>query len=1312
MEAFEPVEAYKCIYVIRVNDKAHRGLLKVGDATVRSDLPVDRLSPNTRPLNEAARERIKSYTGTAGIEYELLHTELAVKSVKNPKTGEMALRAFRDHDVHEVLRNSGIEPRRIGETSGREWYPADLETVEEAIAAVKSSSHNLSGTGVPARTPIVFRPEQDEAIKDTIRQFAKSDHMLWNAKMRFGKTLAALEVVKRMGFRRTIIMTHRPVVDAGWYEDFNKIFGAEDGYVYSSKNTDDRYAVERLLKENRNFVYFASIQDLRGSSKVGGRFDKNGAVFETTWDCVIVDEAHEGTQTTLGDETVRAVAKEGLGRTKVLMLSGTPFNIVGSFGEDEVYTWDYIMEQEAKSEWDKLHFGDSNPYEELPALRILTYDLGDILRNEAYQSGEDLAFNFAEFFRVSPDDDRFVHERDVRSFLSLLTRDDVSSNYPFSREPYRDLFRHSLWMVPGVAAAKALKGLMAENPVFGSGQFEIVNVAGDGDEESTNALSAVKGAIAEAERKGTYTITLSCGKLTTGVTVPEWTAVLMLAGSYATSAANYLQTIFRVQSPCNKDGKVKETAYVFDFAPDRTLKMVSKAVAVSARAGKTSSSDREALGKFLNFCPVIGISGSKMVSYDTARLLQQLKRAYAERVVDNGFDDPCLYSDALLELTDIDVDAFNDLKAKIGEKLTKKQLREITINDQGLTDEQYEEAERLERKPKRELTPEEKERLEKLKEAKDRRRNAIAILTGISIRMPLLIFGADVPYDDDITLDQFVDLVDEDSWAEFMPGGVTKEVFGKFRRFYDEDVFVAAGRRIRNVARYADTLAPTERTKRIAGLFSHFKNPDKETVLTPWNVVNMHMSETIGGWDFWDEDHSEPLDKPRFVNRGPVTHMVIESESSNVLEINSKSGLYPLYVAYSMFRARAGEKIESLSAEKQQAIWAQVVRSSVFVVCKTPMAKTITRRTLIGYKDWRINAHHFDDLVNTMKNKPKQFTSKVTKGSWWKVEAQDMRFSAVVGNPPYQMDDGGHGSSASPVYQYFVETAIGLNPSYVSMITPSRWFAGGKGLDDFRKRMLSDHRLSAITDFPKLYQPFPAVKIRGGISYFLWDRSHDGPCTIRTIEDGKQTGDSATRYLDAYDVLIRRNEAVSILDKVRALEEPTLDGRISSAKPFGWRTYYHGESSSKNMSNPVKLYGSQRISWVEKDSIPLNTPWVDEWKVLTTEAQGTSSAIETKFLSKPIIAGPGTACTETYIVDGRFNTEDEARNYASYLRTRFVRFLVSLRKPTQHTTRDVFAFVPDVSYDHPWTDAMLYKKYGLTKEEIAFVESQVAEQIV
>ena len=618
------------------------------------------------------------------------------------------------------------------------------------------------------QSPIIFRPEQQDAIAKTKKQFKKSNEMLWFAKMRFGKTLSALQVIREHNFKRTLILTHRPVVDAGWFEDFGKIFFDKPNYNYGSKNKGGEFLSleKRSKKEDINYIYFASIQDLRGSELVGGNFDKNDELFSTPWDFIIVDEAHEGTQTELGKNVLNGLKEE---KTKILHLSGTPFNLIDDYKEEEIYTWDYVMEQKAKAEWDTIHLGDPNPYASLPKMNIFTYDLGKLINDYI---DEDVAFNFKEFFRVD-ETDEFIHKKDVQKFLNLICKGNSDSNYPFATQEYRDNFRHSLWMVPGVKEARVLSTLLKSHPVFS--QFEIVNVAGEGDEEENNddALKKVNKAISDKPQE-TYTITLSCGRLTTGVSVKAWTAVFMLSGSHNTSASNYMQTIFRVQTPATINGKVKEECFVFDFAPDRTLKVIAEAAKMSSKAGKTTDQDRKIMGEFLNFCPIISTEGTQMKEYDVNKMLEQLKRVYIERVVNNGFEDSNLYNnDHLMQLEELDLEEFNGLKKIIGSTKAIPKTNEIDLNKQGFTDEEYEKLEAAKKKKKTELTKEEKKLLEERKEKKKNRDTAVSILRGISIRMPLLIYGADIKDEErELTIDNFTDLVDNQSWEEFMPKGV------------------------------------------------------------------------------------------------------------------------------------------------------------------------------------------------------------------------------------------------------------------------------------------------------------------------------------------------------------------------------------------------------------------------------------------------------------------------------------------------------------------------------------------------------------
>ncbi|MBR1621860.1 MAG: Eco57I restriction-modification methylase domain-containing protein, partial [Prevotella sp.] len=675
------------------------------------------------------------------------------------------------------------------------------------------------------------------------------------------------------------------------------------------------------------------------------------------------------------------------------------------------------------------------------------------------------------------------------------------------------------------------------HPVFSN--FSIVNVAGNGDEEeeSKDALEMVNNAIGPDSEK-TYTITLSCGRLTTGVSIKPWTGVFMLSGSFSTSAAQYMQTIFRVQTPYTNHGRMKTQCYAFDFAPDRTLRVLAETAKVSAKAGKATDEDRKILGDFLNFCPIISIEGSQMAPYDVNRMMGQLKKAQIEKVVQCGFEDGALYNDELLKLTDVELSDFNDLKKTIGKTKAMAKTNDIDINRQGFTNEEYKEKERLDKKKKRDLTPEEIARLKELKEKHNQRKDAISILRGISIRMPLLIYGAELNGEEEITIDNFSSIIDDQSWEEFMPKGVDKNKFERFKKYYEPDVFREAGKRIREMACAADKFTIEERIERIASIFNTFRNPDKETVLTPWRVVNMHMSDCLGGYCFYDSDFNQMLHTPRYVDKGKVTADIFRPES-HILEINSKSGLYPLYVAYNVYRARieaAKQKYGDVSHGFAMSLWDATIEENILVVCKTPMAKSITKRTLAGFRNTRVNAQYYKDLIKNISEKPTVVVNTLKDGKhFWKINNEEnMKLDAIVGNPPYQIMDGGNGASAIPIYNKFVELSKKVKPQYISLIMPARWYTGGRGLDTFRKNMLEDRHISLLHDYIDGRAIFSNVEIKGGICYFLWDLNWEKECTVisHTTENIKPIIEK--RYLkdNDDDIFIRDPRLLKLKNKI------------------------------------------------------------------------------------------------------------------------------------------------------------------------------------
>ena len=1331
-QAFEQ----KLIYVYRINDTAHEGILKIGEASCNAGMAYFAFEPNCKELNAAAKDRIRHQTQTAGVTFELLYTEAtAYMKGKN-------LIVFQDHDIHDILVRSGIK-RKIFDTEHKanEWFYTDLETVKKAIAAAKEGRTSLNASEITTdRSPVIFRPEQTEAIEKTIKQFKKSGgshQMLWNAKMRFGKTLSTLEVVKRMNYNRTLILTHRPVVDSGWFEDYGKIFyDRNDFYYFSKKNggdpTEEENFHEMIHKADNNgmndyhFIYFASIQDMRGSELVGGKFAKNEEIFNINWDLIIIDEAHEGTQTELGKAVLSKCRKNN---TRILHLSGTPFNLMDDFKEDEIYTWDYVMEQRAKAEWEKIHQGDPNPYSVLPKLSIYTYNLGKLYPEYA---DADIAFNFREFFRVDKDG-CFIHETNVKQFLDLLTKEDTDSNYPYSTEEYRQNFRHSLWMIPGVKEAKALSKLLQEHPVFS--QFAIANVAGDGDEEEEEkeALKKVEKAIGP-HPEDSYSITLSCGRLTTGVSVKPWTACFMLSGSFNTAASTYMQTIFRVQTPAVIGGKQKEECFVFDFAPDRTLKVIAETAKISSKAGKTTNSDREILGEFLNFCPIIGFEGSQMKAYNTEKMLGQLKKAYIERVVKNGFEDSYLYNDELLHMDKLALEEFSKLKEIIGSTKAQGSTGDININAQGLTDEQHEllQMPEIREKPVKELTPKQQEALAREKEIKKNRDTAISILRGISIRMPLLMYGADLQKnldgtEDAITLDNFCDLVDDLSWEEFMPKGVTKEIFGQFKKYYDSDVFRESGVKIREMARAADKLSIEERIERISSIFATFRNPDKETVLTPWRVVNMHLGKSLGGWCFYDKDYNEQILEPDLIKQNEITDEVFK-KNTHILEINSKSGLYALYCAYSVYRTRS--KLElgpKPTREMEIDLWKKVLAENIFLICKTPMAKRIAQRTLAGFTGTKVNAHYFEDLVNQLKNKPENFISKVSKTNYWKKDGnEDMKFDAIVGNPPYQIMATGDANGSDPIYHLFIDAACKLGEK-VSFIHPARFlFNAGKTPKDWNEKMLNDEHYKVVQYWANSGDVFPTVDIKGGVAVTYWDKNKTfekiGTFTSYPELNGIKKKAAPTEEINSLmsimynqtnfdlDVLLKEHP-----DYIKGIGSEGKDRRLEK-NIFDKIPLFTEEKSNEDDIKILGVIKNKRCyRFIPRKYLDISHENLMKYKVLVPRSNGSGAIGEV--LSTPILGEPILGYTRTFLGIGAFDSKEEAENALKYVKTKFARAMLGILKITQDNPIETWRLVPlqdftansdiDWSKSIPEIDKQLYKKYELSLEEIAFIEKNV-----
>lgn len=1305
---------------------------------------------------------------------------------------------------------------------------------------------------------ITLRSEQRKAIDDAKAQFCKRSgsktsgyqwtvqpkyaQYLWNAKMRFGKTLCALQLAREMNVKRTIIVTHRPVVSDSWGTDFlkvvtDRITGNDNqrnkwdfGTLFDDEQHDRRkyYDLEKFVNrsDDHHYVFFVSMQYLRLSELVNIKTqaknkDKeestpghNAAkeneklkadILRTNWDLVVIDEAHEGTRTALGKRVIDEFLKKE--QTKMLHLSGTPFNLYEDFKEEEIFTWDYVSEQQAKREWSVNHPDEPNPYAELPQMKIFTYD---ITRNIKDVVDHDGIFTFNEFLRTwtgNPKADhavmpegakgRFVHEEEVKKFLQLLCTKDDSNNFPFSTNEYRRMFRHTLWVVTHVDEAAALTQLLREHPIFK--RFDIVNVAGKGDidEQNENALDAVNNAIGDLPEK-TSTITISCGRLTTGVTVRPWSAVLYLKGG--DSAATYMQTIFRVQSPYKTaDGKMKTECYVFDFAPDRTLKIVAETAKFSSMAKtkekKTEEGeeektqemrDKETVRDFIDLCPVISMDGGMMSLYDITEIYKRLENVFIDRLVRKGFDDPCLYNRD--ELNKIDKEIVNHIGENGGKAPDEKRQEAKKVIDLSHMSEEerkeYEEsicrkkaeaAERAKKKAQKdekfrqqweewteeqreEWLREEAERLarnEQLKKAREEFKARITNIRGIALRIPLLMYGGADAGDpkDELTVDNFTRKIKDESWAEFMPKGISKEDFNKIKKCFNATRFEEAGKKYRALTREADFMHVDERIRQITEIFSYFRNPDKETVLTPWRVVNMHMSDTIGGWCWYDETFDEKtglLDTPRFVNQGDVTRQLFDNVDlagevqTKILEINSKTGLYPLYVTYSLYRRRLEEYVKAecidpatISVQEEQVVWDDIVRDNIYVICNTPMAVGITRRTLFGFRDVDRKANIKNEQLITRASSDQEALVRDLKSvGFWKgnTSKQEMKFNAVVGNPPYQIVNKGNGNGADPLYHIFIDLAMELG-RLGSLIHPARFlFNAGKTPKEWNTKMLNNPHFRVVNYWADSNQIFPGVEINGGISIDLWDLNHNFG-KIGFFSAYKEVSTIMTKVSanndQPFSFIVGSRELYRITD-VLYQENPLMDNRQSVGHKYSlganifdvFPELFTDNKPQDDNNGYAEIFGrcnNQRcFKWIKSNYIshPDN---FHTYKVIISKADGAAgkigNPIPARILGKVEIGKPNSAYTDTFIGIGCFSKLEEAKACQKYIKTKFCRTMLGTIKVTQDNSKELWKNVPLQDFtstsDIDWSqsisdiDRQLYVKYGLSEDEIAFIEKMI-----
>lgn len=1352
------------------------------------------------------RHRIKQQVETAAIrlKYDLLWS--------GPAFFDGGTESFIDKTFHKFLEKKGIE-RKIN--LGQEWFFFNGEPFKskdlfdlfrkEKFAALQNENKKIE---------YLLRFEQNEAVEKAIEFFQNNERgeYLWNAKPRFGKTLASYDLAKRLGANKVLIVTNRPAIANSWFDDFEMFI---DGFVFLSETSSlkDRASLTReqhiATNSIKPLITFLSLQDLKGSKYFGGNYDKLRWIADLEWDLLIIDEAHEGIDTGRTD-----AAFDVIKRKNTLHLSGTPFKQLANekFPKEAIYNWTYLDEQKIKQL--ELEESESGEHIDMPDLKLFTYRISQMIIEQVNEGIEidntnhDYAFDLNEFFRAK--DKKFAHEEDVKEFLKNLT---TNKKYPFSTPELREELKHTFWYVGNrVESVKALEQLLKKDAVFK--EYEIIVAAGDGrsfeDEENDfknneSSFKKVKDAIAKHDK----TITLSCGQLTTGVTIKQWTAVLMLTDIKTPSL--YMQAAFRAQNPYKqfKNGALitKKSAYLFDFAPTRVLEIYDQfANGLNPKAvkGEITEKDREEnIQELLNFFPVISedING-EMVELDANKVLTFPNALAAAEIVKAQFMSNLLFNDSLKgvfnfpkeveEILDklpeeknkraqitkntLDLDdarKVNDTKiAKIienteiilGEKIFKTNTERVVDNllnnnNNQISSEElvatfsqvsepviakYKEVYKTTQLETQEaskqiiekvkvyaqefnngnidsdtlkqklietiefdfvannVTQKEQEVVEKVQKTKeDEIRDRLRSFTRT---IPMFIMAN--ASKNEITIDNFDLEIDEKDFVELT--SITKVEFHKLRDGFD---YEEEGKRktfqgVFNKYRFNASIAEFKLKKDQLSdyftadedIFELIPNQKTNQIFTPKKVVQMMVNQL--------EEHDPSL---------------FTRTDSTFIDLYMKSGMYITEIVKKLFKNTKNQY------RSDEACLKHILENQVFGLSPTPILQGITQAYIFGF-DKENNILRKNFIQHDITPEAQEGKAKEKLQELFNIK-KDMKFDAVVGNPPYQESDGGAQASAKPIYNYFVESAKQVNTRLINLIMPTRWYAGGKGLDDFRKQMLNDEHIAEIHDFLNPNIIFPSTNIRGGVCFILWDNDYNNEKNlVKVVTYGDSFSDrkelKRKLKLDGEDIFIRNIESLEILKIIKSQKEFTsFEKHISSLRPFGFRGYFTKDENfrkSKNgLKNPVICYGKgQQTGFLEREEITKNIDWIDKYKVFTPRANNIGTELNDDNLNT-FTGKPNTICTESYIVIGVNLGLDEhsAKNLSQYLTTKFARFLHSLGKASQDATSKTYKFVPLQDFttksDIDWSksiseiDQQLYKKYGLSENEISFIESRI-----
>jgi hypothetical protein len=1260
---------------------------------------------------------------------------------------------FRDYAVHFYLENE-LKRNRLqrGALKNIPYYSNEFfenateKDLHDAINDIKKGHEKneskyqyyrfdeshipITHTYKRSDVELILRPNQQETLKKFREAIDKGrTNLLMYAVMRFGKTFTSLCCAVEMGAKLVVVVSAKADVKEEWKKTVQSLKNF-DGYYFLDSNSllQSETIIAEKQKVNEKIVLFLTLQDLQGDKLKS----KHKEVFENQIDLLLIDETHFGARATeygkvlrVGDlktneikseeklndisiDKIDEIEKELKAKIRI-HLSGTPYRILmnSEFTNDDIiafYQFSDIAEDQEK--WDsrvriinekrenlcKTAINEwNNPYFGFPQMIRFAFNPNESSRKKMEEMKKNgVTYTFSELFKpqsISKDNKtnlhkKFLHEQEILDLLKVIDGSEEDANLlsflDYDKIKEGKMCRHIVCVLPYRASCDALELLIKNNKFKHLSNYEIINISGVDNEKKFEDTKAVQKEIKDCESENVKTITLTVNRMLTGSTVPEWDTMLYLKDT--ASPQEYDQAIFRLQNQYIKVYKepngdvvkynMKPQTLLVDFNPNRMFVMQEEKAQIFNINTEIDGNLKlvERLKRELEVSPIFHLNKDKLVQVIPTDILNVVREYSSNRsVLDEAKVIPLDLSLLLIDEIRQEIERQNEIGSTNGLKIEPHEKPDGgTELDLPIGT----------KKPDADTNT--KNETDKNNENEKDNHEAI-IRKKFASYYSRILFFAFCTEAKIISLQEIIELIETDAESKRIANNLELNItiLKLLRKNIQHYVLSKLEYKIQNINSLAnDTkILPIERASNAMKKFSRLSESE---IVTPEIVTD------------------------KIINGLPTKAI---DKNTMLLDIAAKQGEF-VYAVY----------------KKTYKKYGKAIANNFYSIPTSKIAYEFTRKVykLLELDVKLIEANYTSyDLISENK-----FIEKETI----KINNKKMKFNVIVGNPPYQQSDGGAQASAKPIYNLFVDIAKDLNPSNIAMIMPTRWFAGGRGLNEFRDQMLNDLHISELHDFLKPDLIFQNINLRGGICYFLWDKDYDNSKSLTkvfTYNDDltPSINNRSLKTVDS-DILIRHSIAIEMINKINSHKEfESFENHISSLRPFGFRGYFSKDEqfrdSNKGLKEPVICYGKgKKIGYLERDEITKNIEWIDKFKVYTPRANNIGTELNDDNLNT-FVGNPKTICTESYIVVGVNLELDKisATNLCKYFTTKFARFQHSIGKASQDATSKTYKFIPVQNFttdsDVDWNktteeiDKQLYTKYKLSNEEIDFIDEMI-----